>query len=159
MQHPPTYTIDLDVDPKDRWKDVTQDYCHLWPLLVEKFDEFEYSFANALETHLRELGGRDEWMEEMRGIAEQSNENSVSLRIQSGKSTKDDDARSDLPVPDEGDGVHEDRWENPEEEAVFSESQVASVEEDNSLRSDVGPSHGNITESVASEEPYAEDFQ
>eukprot|EP00938_MAST-03A_sp_MAST-3A-sp1_P005022 g5022.t1 len=74
MQHPPTYTIDLDVDPKDRWKDVTQDYCHLWPLLVEKFDEFEYSFANALETHLRELGGRDEWMEEMRGIAEQSNE-------------------------------------------------------------------------------------
>ena len=72
MQHPPTYTIDLDVDPKYRWKVVTRDYCHLWPLLVEKFDEFEYSFANALETHLRELGGRDEWMEEMRGIAEQS---------------------------------------------------------------------------------------
>ena len=137
-------------------------------------------------------------------IAEQSNE-TVSMRVQSGKSTKDDDARSDLPVPFEDDGVQEVyRWENPEEESLdgevpatvgsgsieenlapsgetvnnnksklarskthtdeildvaFSESQVASVDDDKSVRSEVSASLGNVVESIASEEAYTEDFQ
>ena len=72
MQNPPTYTIDLDVHPKDRWNEMTRDYCHLWPLLTEKFEE-DSSLAVVLEKHLDELGDRGEWIEEMRGIAEHSN--------------------------------------------------------------------------------------
>ena len=69
------FTIDLNVNPKDRWKEVTRRYCHLWPLLMAKMENQEGTehLKSVLEGHLTRLGRREDWMDEMRGIAEHSN--------------------------------------------------------------------------------------